>query len=209
MKNKSCERKIYCRYVKRVLDVIFSFLLLLFLLLPMLVISVAIRSESEGKAIFRQKRMGRGGKIFTCYKFRTMYINAPSACPASKFENSGAYITRIGGFLRRSSLDELPQLFNVLKGDMSIIGPRPLICEEEEIHKRRMEGGVYALRPGITGMAQVSGRNLLCDEEKLRGDIYYLENIRMWLDVKILFRTFFKVAKGEGVASRRSNRAKN
>lgn len=204
MKNKSCEKKIYCRFFKRILDLVFSVILLVFLSLPMLVIAVIIRSESEGGAIFKQKRIGRRGRVFTCYKFRTMYIDAPSNCPTIKLKNSAKYITRVGAFLRRSSLDELPQLFNVIKGDMSIIGPRPLICEETEIHARRMDNGVYALRPGITGVSQINGRNLLCDEEKLRGDIYYLENVRMRLDIKILFRTFFKVAKGEGIVSGKS-----
>lgn len=209
MKNTPCERRIYCRYIKRILDILFSFLLLLFLLLPMFIIAVVIRCDSDGNAVFKQKRMGRGGKIFVCYKFRTMYINAPRSMPASKFKDSGVYITRVGIFLRRSSLDELPQLFNVLKGDMSIVGPRPLICEEKEIHRRRMDGGVYSLRPGITGMAQISGRNLLGDDEKLWGDLYYLENIKMRLDIKILFRTFFKVAKAEGVSAKEQERAKN
>lgn len=196
---RACEEKIYCRYVKRILDIILSFALLFFLLLPMFIIAVAIRADSKGKAIFKQKRLGRGGKVFVCYKFRSMYIGAPHNIPAASLSDGSKYVTRVGKLLRRTSLDELPQLFNVLKGDMSLIGPRPLICEEEEIHKRRMEGGVYRLRPGITGMSQINGRNLLCDEEKLRGDIYYLENIKMWLDIKILFRTFFKVADGEGI----------
>ena len=199
MKSKSCGKKIYCRFIKRILDIVFSFILLLMLLLPMFVIAVAIRSESEGGAIFKQKRIGRRGKIFVCYKFRTMYINAPSSCPAVKLKDSRKYITKTGAFLRRTSLDELPQLFNVLKGDMSIIGPRPLICEEGNIHEQRMDKGVYSLRPGITGVAQINGRNLLRDEEKLSGDIYYLENIRLWLDIKILLKTLFKVAKREGV----------
>lgn len=206
---KACEKRIYCRYVKRILDFVFSFLLLFFLLLPMLVIAVAIRSDSFGNAIFKQKRMGRGGRVFICYKFRTMYVSAPPDRPAADFSDSEKYVTRVGRFLRRSSLDELPQLFNVLKGDMSLIGPRPLICEEKEIHKRRMDGGIYALRPGITGMAQVSGRNLLCDEDKLRTDAYYLENIKIWLDIKILLKTFSKVIKGEGIRSAESDKAEN
>lgn len=196
---KPCSEKIYCRYIKRILDIILSFALLFFLLLPMFLIAVAIRSDSKGKAIFKQKRMGRGGKIFVCYKFRSMYIDTPPERPASRFGESDKYVTRVGRFLRRTSLDELPQLFNVLKGDMSLIGPRPLICGEGDIHKKRMDVGVYNIRPGITGISQITGRNLLCDEEKLRGDIYYLENLKMWLDIKIFFRTIFKVAEGEGV----------
>lgn len=206
---RSCEERIYCRYIKRILDVVLSFLLIFFLLLPMFIIAVAIRADSCGNAIFKQKRLGRGGKVFVCYKFRSMYITAPPDMPASKLCDGQKYITRVGRFLRRSSLDELPQLFNVLKGDMSLIGPRPLICEEEELHRRRMDGGIYRLRPGITGMSQINGRNLLCDEEKLRGDMYYLENIKLRLDIKILFRTFFKVAQGEGIQSAEQGKRQN
>ena len=205
---RSCEERIYCRYIKRILDILLSLAMIFFMLLPMFIIAVAIRCDSCGDAIFKQKRLGRGGKVFVCYKFRSMYITAPPDMPAAKLRDGQKYVTPVGRFLRRSSLDELPQLFNVLKGDMSLIGPRPLICEEEELHKRRMDGGIYRLRPGITGMAQINGRNLLCDEEKLRGDLYYLENIKMWLDVKILFRTFFKVAQGEGVQSEAQGKEK-
>ena len=199
---KRCDERIYCRYVKRGLDIFFSFWLLAFLLLPMFVIAVIIRSNSDGNAIFKQKRLGKGGKTFTCYKFRTMYKYAPPTKSASELREREKYITGVGGFLRRTSLDEIPQLFNVLKGEMSLVGPRPLICEEEEIHQKRMEQGVYALRPGITGMAQINGRNLLCDEEKLKKDSYYLQNIKIGLDAKILFCTFFKVAKGDGIDAR-------
>lgn len=196
---RTTRKNIYCIYVKRALDIIFSSLLIFFLLLPMFIISVIIRSESRGNAIFKQKRVGRNGRVFVCYKFRTMYITAPKSIPASEFKESEKYITRVGAFLRRTSLDEIPQLFNVLKGNMSLIGPRPLICEEIDIHKKRMDSGVYFLRPGITGMAQISGRNLLRDDEKLSKDMYYLENVKFWLDLKILFRTMFKVANGDGV----------
>ena len=191
---------LYAEHVKRFLDIIFSCLLLLFLCLPMLVIAVMIRSESEGGAIFKQKRMGRGGKVFVCYKFRTMYKDAPPYVPAAKLGDVQSHVTRVGGFLRRSSLDELPQLINVLVGDMSLVGPRPLICDEVDIHERRMEEGIYALRPGITGMAQISGRNLLDDGEKLENDKYYLQNIRPSLDAKILLRTVAKVITKEGVS---------
>ena len=170
---------IYCKYVKRMLDVVFSLVLIFFLLLPMLIISVAIRAESPGKAIFKQKRCGRRGSIFICYKFRTMSVDAPDNIPASDFHDRKKYVTRVGKFLRRTSLDELPQLFNVLRGDMSLVGPRPLIFEEKNIHERRIQSGVYELRPGITGMAQVSGRNLLGDDEKLKNDCYYLDNLRV------------------------------
>ncbi|MBP3370527.1 MAG: sugar transferase [Clostridia bacterium] len=190
-------RGIYCRYVKRVVDIVLSASLIFFLLLPMLIISVVIRADSRGKAIFRQKRCGRRGKIFICYKFRTMYCDAPSNIPASEFKSHQKHVTRVGKFLRRTSLDELPQLFNVLKGDMSLVGPRPLIFEETNMHEGRMKTGVYELRPGITGMAQISGRNLLNDDEKLKNDRYYLDNLNPSLDFKILMRTFGKLFEKE------------
>lgn len=196
---RRAECGIYVRFIKRILDVVFSALLLLLLALPMLAIAVAIRAESDGGAIFRQRRRGRGGEIFICYKFRTMYREAPPYTPASSFEDRDRYVTRIGRFLRSTSLDELPQLYNVLCGQMSIVGPRPLICEEEEMHNLRMSAGIYRLRPGITGMAQVCGRNMLDDDQKLEKDRYYLSNLKIWLDLKIVFKTFFKVLKKEGI----------
>ncbi len=190
---------IYCRYIKRALDIFLSAILIFFLLLPMLVIAVAVVCESSGGAIFRQKRRGRGGAEFTCYKFRTMYKHAPSNMPAASFYDHEKYVTRVGRLLRRSSLDELPQLFNVLLGDMSIVGPRPLICEEEKMHEGRLHNGIYSIRPGITGLAQISGRNALCDEEKLEQDSIYLSDLRLGLDAKILFSTLKKVITHEGV----------
>ncbi len=157
---------------------------------PMLVAAVAIRAESRGGALFRQERIGMGGKPFICYKFRTMYEHAPHCVPSAALVEKEKYITRVGRFLRKTSFDELPQLFNVLKGEMSIVGPRPLIGEESEIHKRRLDGGVYSLRPGITGMAQVNGRDSLNNEEKYSRDRYYLENIGARLDFKIICSTF-------------------
>ncbi len=203
------KKSIYPLYVKRFLDIVFSSALLFFLLLPIFIIAVIIRSESRGNAIFKQNRIGRGGRVFVCYKFRTMQITAPKAMSAAEFKDREKYITRVGAFLRRTSLDEIPQLFNVLKGNMSLIGPRPLICEEQDIHKERMDKGVYALRPGITGMAQISGRNLLGDDEKLSKDMYYLENVKLWLDIKILLRTVSKVFKGEGIVNEAGDKAKN
>ncbi len=190
--------RIYRAFLKRALDLILALVLSILLLLPMLIIAVAIRAESDGSAIFKQERRGRGGRVFVCYKFRTMRRDAPSNMPASSFQDRELYVTRVGRFLRRSSLDELPQLFNVIRGDMSLVGPRPLICEESEIHDGRQRVGVYALRPGITGMAQIGGRNSLDDREKLEKDTYYLHNLRPSLDAKILFSTLSCVIKREG-----------
>lgn len=190
---------IYCRYIKRFLDISLSIVLIALLSPLMLLIAVTVISESRGGAIFKQKRMGKNGKIFTCYKFRTMRVDAPHSTPARELGDPEKYLTRIGGFLRRSSLDELPQLFNVLRGDMSLVGPRPLICEETEIHRMRQMAGVYMLRPGITGLAQINGRNLLCDSEKIENDKLYLDNVRMRLDAKIIFMTVGCVVAGKGI----------
>ena len=184
---------------KRLLDVLFSFLLLFFLTLPMLFIACAVLVTSRGGAIFRQKRVGRNAKTFVCYKFRTMYSYAPNNRPTSEFSDASLYVTPVGRFLRRTSLDELPQLFNVLKGDMSLIGPRPLIAEERLVHSLRMETGVYDVRPGITGLAQISGRDLVSDREKAELDAKYVEGIGFATDFGILFKTLRRVVGGDGI----------
>ena len=183
---------------KRVLDVVFSFILILLLALPMALIWFAVVISSRGGGIFRQARIGRGGRRFICYKFRTMYIDAPRSCPAAELDAT-RFITPVGKLLRRTSLDELPQLFNVLRGDMSLVGPRPLIAEEIKVHEGRQRLGVYSLRPGITGLSQIRGRNNLPDEEKVAFDAKYLEEFGILQDVKILGGTFGKVLRGEGV----------
>lgn len=199
MKAKKGILGVYCRYTKRFLDIFFSIILIILLIPLMLFISLIIVLDSKGGAIFKQKRMGRDGKIFTCYKFRTMRTDAPHSVPAKDLAHPELYVTRLGAFLRRSSLDELPQLFNVLKGDMSLVGPRPLICEEAEVHQMRKMAGIYMLRPGLTGLAQISGRNLLCDSDKIENDKIYLDNVRMRLDAKIILLTVGCVLGGKGI----------
>ena len=184
--------------VKRMLDILLSGILLLLLGIPMLVISALIVFTSDGGAIFKQERIGKDGQPFVCYKFRTMYKWTPEALPTSKFENPRNYITPVGAVLRRSSMDELPQLLNVFLGDMSLVGPRPLIANEGEIHRIRERCGVYRLRPGITGLAQVSGRDELGDIEKARLDIKYLRNISIFEDIKIIAGTVGSVLVGKG-----------
>ena len=201
MKAKKGILGVYCRYTKRFLDVFFSIILIILLTPLMIVIALTVSLESRGGAIFKQKRMGRNGKTFICYKFRTMRADAPHSIPAKELEHPEMYVTRVGAFLRRSSLDELPQLFNVLRGDMSLVGPRPLICEEEEVHKMRQSAGIYVLRPGLTGLAQINGRNLLCDSEKIENDKLYLDNVRMRLDAKIIFMTFGCVLACKGISN--------
>jgi O-antigen biosynthesis protein WbqP len=163
----------------------------------MLAIGAAVTLDSPGGPFFRQERVTQYGRRFRIHKFRTMVAGA-DRMGAHVTSEGDARITRMGELLRRFRLDELPQLFNVIRGDMSLVGPRPLICEESEIHDGRQRVGVYALRPGITGMAQIGGRNSLDDREKLEKDTYYLHNLRPSLDAKILFSTLSCVIKREG-----------
>lgn len=185
--------------LKRMLDIGISFLALMVLALPMFFIAIAIKIDDPGTVLFSQKRVGRDGKRFRFYKFRTMRKDTPKYRSTSELENPERYITRLGKFLRRSSLDELPQLLNVLKGDMSLVGPRPLISDEYEIHQMRMRFGVYNVRPGVTGLAQINGRDLVSPADKVRWDVRYLENFGLAQDIKIVFGTIPKVFGAAGV----------
>lgn len=188
--------------VKRVADVIFSSIGIVILFLPGLLIAAVIACESRGPVLFSQRRVGRYGREFRIYKFRTMHVETPKYRSTEELENSGQYITSVGHFLRKFSLDELPQLINVWKGDMSLIGPRPLIAEETEIHRLRLENGVYQVRPGITGLAQINGRDRVSTEEKVRMDREYVEHFGMKEDLGILFATIPKLLSGEDVVER-------
>ena len=185
--------------IKRALDLVFAVFALIVAGLPMLVIALIIRLDIHDTAIFTHTRIGRNGKEFDCYKFRTMRTDAPRYCAKKEFDNADEFITRTGKILRNTSLDELPQLFNILRGDMSFIGPRPLIPEEKKVHRLRDTYGVYQLRPGISGYAQVHGRDMISDEEKARLDRYYLEHFSFVTDIKILFGTVLKVLKEEDI----------
>ncbi|MBE6760061.1 MAG: sugar transferase [Ruminococcaceae bacterium] len=193
------------RFVKRTFDILISFIGIFVLIIPMLIIMIAIRIESQGGVLFRQKRVGRKGKEFTIYKFRSMYRSAPPETATGDLINAESHITRVGAFLRKSSLDELPQLFNVLKGDMSLIGPRPLIVSEEKMHNLRNAAGVYTIRPGITGWAQINGRDCVSDEQKAALDTEYLHKISFAMDVRIVFGTIFTVSTRQGYAEGRQS----
>ena len=178
--------------MKRFLDVLLSLLAIIFLSPLMLIISLIIICDDGLPVIFRQNRVGKGDELFKIKKFRTMKNGAPNLSTAD-FEQSDEFITRSGKFLRRTSLDELPQLFNVLAGDMSFIGPRPLIPEESHIRELRREYGVYSVRPGLTGWAQVNGlRGDTSIRARVDYDLYYIENWSMLFDIKILLMTPFK-----------------
>lgn len=187
------------RYVKRAMDIVGAVVGLVLMAVPMVLVAVAVKLDSPGPVLFRQLRMGRHSVPFVCYKFRSMVTSAPKECAANDLQDRAHMVTRVGNFLRKSSLDEVPQLWNVLKGDMSLIGPRPLILNETWINEERAKRGVYELQPGITGLAQICGRNQVSDRDKVYFDEYYLTHYGMWLDMKILFGTVLYVLLGKDI----------
>lgn len=187
------------RAVKRVLDVVMSTLGIIVLIIPMLIIAVILYIDDPGDIFFRQYRVGRGGRRFRLYKLRTMRHDAPKYMSTSEVDNPDKYITKVGRVLRKCSIDELPQLLNIIKGDMSIVGPRPLISDEYEIHALRLKCGVYKVRPGLTGLAQINGRDTVTPAEKVRWDVKYLENFNFITDIKIILATIPKLFGGNGV----------
>lgn len=191
----------FLRYdrIKRAIDFTFALVFLFFLSIPFCVISAVIIATSHGSAIFKQTRIGRYGRPFECYKFRTMYENAPRYRATSEFDDVQRFITPFGDLLRKTSLDELPQIFNILKGEMSFIGPRPLIPEEADIHKDRLRRGVYALRPGLSGLAQVNGRDRVGGKEKVDYDEQYLRGYSLKQDIGIFVSTILGVLKGSDI----------
>lgn len=185
--------------MKRLFDIVISCALFV-LLLPFLAIIALVIVIFDGRPIlFTQYRIGLDGKPFLMHKFRTMQINTPNDIPTCQMVDPYSYITRLGKLLRRTSIDELPQLINVLKGDMSLIGPRPVVRTETELISKRLENGVYTVRPGVTGWAQVNGRDLVTLDEKLNYDIYYIQNRGMFLDIRIMLKTAWIVLFRHGI----------
>jgi O-antigen biosynthesis protein WbqP len=167
--------------------------------IPMALIALAVKLTSKGPVLYWSDRVGQWNRIFKMPKFRSMRIDAPQVA-THLFPNPDAYLTPIGGFLRRSSLDELPQLFSVLNGDLSLVGPRPALFNQDDLIALRTKSGVYELVPGITGWAQVNGRDDLPIPEKVRLDCEYLHARSFWFDIRILATTVLKVARREGVS---------
>jgi len=184
--------------MKRLFDVILSFAALCVLFLPLAIIALLIRTTSRGPAIHWSDRVGRDNEIFKMPKFRTMRADAPQVA-THLMDNPDAYRVPFGSFLRKSSLDELPQLWSVLKGDMSIVGPRPALYNQEDLIALRTEKGVHRLIPGITGWAQINGRDDLPIPVKVEHDVHYLNHQSMRLDLKILFLTVWRVLRRDGV----------
>jgi len=176
------------RISKRTFDLLYASLGLLVSLLPLSAVALTVKITSKGPILFRQNRIGREGKSFTCYKIRTMHHGTPQ-CAASKLGDPSRFLTPIGALLRDYSIDEMAQLLNVLRGDMSLVGPRPLIPEEREVHRIRAEHGIYTMRPGISGLSQIIGRDGMSDRRKAELDTLYAQNASFWLDLAIIKRT--------------------
>ena len=189
----------YKRFFKRVLDFLCSGLAILCLSPVLAVIAVWVKALSPGPVLFTQKRVGKGKTFFKIYKFRTMRTDTPHDMPTHMLENPDAFITSAGRFLRRTSLDELPQIFNIFLGQMSIVGPRPALWNQDDLVAERDKYGANDCVPGLTGYAQVHGRDELPIPVKAELDGYYAKNLSFALDVKIFFRTIGSVLHHEGV----------
>ncbi|KOP77796.1 capsular biosynthesis protein [Lysinibacillus sp. FJAT-14745] len=184
--------------MKRLLDIILSLIAIIILAVPMVFVSIAIKITSKGPILFTQKRVGKNGTHFEIYKFRSMFIETPDVS-TEDLGDPTSYITPVGKFIRKTSIDELPQLLNIIKGDMSIVGPRPALYNQYELIEMRNNVNVNSVRPGLTGYAQVMGRDFISDKEKVDYDQYYVDNKSVMLDIKIIWMTFFSVLKTEGI----------
>jgi O-antigen biosynthesis protein WbqP len=185
------------KFFKRTLDIFFSFLLLILLSPLWLIICLMIRADSRGRVIYTQKRVGIGSSHFTIYKFRTMKEGTPDI-PTDLVKNPEELLTKAGKFLRRTSLDEVPQLLNILKGDMSFVGPRPALYNQDLLIRLRREKSVDSVRPGVTGLAQINGRDELAIPVKVAFDRKYLEQMSFSLDLKICLLTIIAALTGKG-----------
>ena len=189
----------YRKFFKRLLDIIISFNGILFLGIPMLVIALIIKIEDPGPAFFKQKRVGIHKKHFMLIKFRSMKMDTPHDVPTHMLENPDQYILKSGKFLRKSSLDELPQLFNIFAGQMSIIGPRPALWNQYDLIEERDKYGANDVLPGLTGWAQINGRDELEIPVKAKFDGEYVEKLSFGFDLKCFFKTIGAVFKSDGV----------
>lgn len=185
--------------MKRLFDILLSLILLLVLTIPMLLICLVVKLSSKGPVLYWSDRVGRNNVLFKMPKFRTMRVNTP-AVATHLLGNPDLHCSPVGKFLRKYSLDELPQLFSIIKGDMSIVGPRPALFNQNDLVELRTERGVHLLTPGLTGWAQINGRDELSIEMKVEFDEYYLRHRSLAMDLRIICQTFAKTLRSEGVA---------
>lgn len=184
--------------MKRLFDLVLALCAAVILLVPVVMVAVAVRLTSRGPALYWSDRVGQGNKIFKMPKFRSMQVGTP-AVATHLLADPKAYLTPIGSFLRKSSLDELPQLWSIWAGDMSFVGPRPALFNQDDLIALRTRYGVHELVPGLTGWAQVNGRDELPIPEKVKLDMEYMKRQSLWLDIRILWLTFVKVLRRDGV----------
>ena len=189
----------YRKYIKRILDFILSVIAIILLFPFFCIFAIIIKLESKGPIFFKQKRIGKQKKYFYIYKFRTMRTDAPKDMPTHMLNNAESYITKFGNLMRKTSIDELPQIINILKGDMSIIGPRPALWNQEDLIKERDKYKANDIRPGLTGWAQVNGRDELPIPIKAKYDGEYVEKESFLFDIKVFFQTIIKVFKHDGI----------
>ena len=195
----------YNKVIKRLIDFILAFIGAIILAIPMLIIALVIKIDDPGPVFFKQKRISKGKGTFPLLKYRSMKMSTPHDMPTHLLSNPEQYITRVGGFLRKSSLDELPQIFNILAGQMSVIGPRPALWNQDDLIAERDKYGANDIRPGLTGWAQINGRDAIEIEDKARLDGYYAEKLRKGgftafaMDVKCFFGTITSVLRSDGV----------
>ena len=189
----------YKKFFKRVIDIFLSFFGIVFLSLPMLIIAIAIKCDSKGPVFFKQKRVGIHKKHFNILKFRTMRTDTPHDAPTHELNDPKRWITKVGGFLRKTSLDELPQLFNIFGGSMSVIGPRPALWNQFDLITERDKYGANDVKPGLTGWAQINGRDELEIPLKAKLDGEYVEKMSFGFDCKCFFGTIKSVLKSDGV----------
>lgn len=192
---KGCSEKMYKKYIKRLLDIIISLLGIIITAIPMLIIAILIKIDSKGPILFKQERIGKNGKVFKILKFRSMCVGAEKMGTGVYSGKNDFRVTKVGKILRKTSLDELPQLFNMIKGELSLIGPRPPLTyhpwkydEYTDFQKRMFE-----VRPGMTGWAQVNGRKKVEWNKRIELNVWYVDHLSFLLDLKIFFITFFKV----------------
>ncbi len=190
---------VYKHFFKRLIDIFVSLLAIIILSLPMLIIALVIKIDSKGPVIFKQKRVGRNKKLFSILKFRTMRTDTPHDAPTHELSDPKKWITRVGGFLRKTSLDELPQIFNIFVGQMSIVGPRPALWNQYDLIEERDKYCANDVRPGLTGWAQINGRDELEIPVKAKLDGEYIKKQGFFFDIKCFLLTFFKVVKKDGV----------
>ena len=195
--------------LKRFFDIILSLVAIIVFSWLLIIIAIAIVVEDKGNILFKQKRIGKNKKEFYIYKFRTMKVSTPKDVPTHLLDNPESYITKIGGFLRRTSLDELPQLFNILKGDMSIVGPRPALWNQFDLIDLRDKNGSNSVRPGLTGWAQGNGRDELPIDVKAGFDGEYIKKMSIVFDIKIILMTVVSVFTSKGVREGRNESSNN